>query len=356
MCVSVSVVIPTYNGARFLADALSSIRAQTTLPREVIVVDDCSLDDTVQTAEALARGFPVPLRLIRLSRNSGGPPHPMNVGIEAAQDDLIVLLDQDDMMARDRIERLHAILMQYPDSPVCFGRSQPINAAGVFLPGPLKVRLESLYALPHTRIVADGLLIDGQAMYAHLLTVGNCIGGGSNIALRKSAWESLGGFRESERIVWDYDFLCKATRLGPIGFTSTIVNYYRQHPSSLSAAHSLETRATAARISIGHLRAPLWQLEPADTRRAWRRIARESWSMGYEEARGGRATAALRMYWQAVRSDVTLVAPVLWGACKLPAHWFLARFRRPMSSALDVPARDSCGPSAYPLSRHPIPK
>src|SRR5262249_31104546 len=77
---TVSVIIPTYNGSAFLLDCLSSVFRQTQPPDEIIVVDDCSKDGTASMVAALARDSPVPLRVIPLVRNSGGPSRPLNVG------------------------------------------------------------------------------------------------------------------------------------------------------------------------------------------------------------------------------------------------------------------------------------
>ena len=72
--VSVSVVIPTYNGAEYVRGALASVFGQTELPAEIIVVDDVSRDNTVALVECVAREAPVPLKVIRLPRNSSVAP------------------------------------------------------------------------------------------------------------------------------------------------------------------------------------------------------------------------------------------------------------------------------------------
>ena len=117
----VTVVIPTYNGAAFIGEALASVFAQTLPPAEVIVVDDCSTDGTANLVQALAHTVPVPLRLIRCDRNSGGPAHPLNVGVAAAQGELIAVLDQDDVFAPDKIEREVGLLTGFPDAALVAG-------------------------------------------------------------------------------------------------------------------------------------------------------------------------------------------------------------------------------------------
>lgn len=93
---TVSVVIPTYNGARFIRDALESVFAQTQLPDEIIVVDDGSTDDTVEVVKQMTKESPHPVRLIKMTHNSGGPAAPINTGIAAAIGEFIAVLDQDD--------------------------------------------------------------------------------------------------------------------------------------------------------------------------------------------------------------------------------------------------------------------
>src|SRR4051794_26257587 len=96
-----SIVMPVYNGGRFLEAALKSIFGQTEPNFELIVIDDGSTDDT---AAILARYSRDP-RLKIISQKHLGVGAARNAGLEAATTDLIVNLDSDDIMASNRIER-----------------------------------------------------------------------------------------------------------------------------------------------------------------------------------------------------------------------------------------------------------
>ena len=85
------------------------------------MVDDASTDETPSIMEAMAAESPVPLRLIRLPKNTGGPATPMNVGIEAAQGEYIALLDHDDLMLPEKLAIQAAVLDQYPEIDVVMG-------------------------------------------------------------------------------------------------------------------------------------------------------------------------------------------------------------------------------------------
>ena len=99
-----SVILPTFNGQSFIHEALESVWRQSRLPKEIIVVDDCSTDETASIARAIARNSPVPMSVHRLEKNTGGPAKPINYGISIAIGTYVAVLDQDDLFLPDRLE------------------------------------------------------------------------------------------------------------------------------------------------------------------------------------------------------------------------------------------------------------
>ncbi len=102
----VSVVMPAFDAAAFVATAIASLRAQTLTDWEAIVVDDASRDDTAAVVAAIARDDPR-IRLLRQEANRG-PAAARNAGLAAARGTWIALLDADDTYAPDRLAKLVA--------------------------------------------------------------------------------------------------------------------------------------------------------------------------------------------------------------------------------------------------------
>jgi succinoglycan biosynthesis protein ExoO len=100
----VSVVIPAYNAASFIGRAIDSVLAQTVPPLEILVVDDCSTDDTRAVLQARAHGL---IRILETPRN-GGPSVARNLGFAAARGEFIAVLDADDAYAPSRLQQLAA--------------------------------------------------------------------------------------------------------------------------------------------------------------------------------------------------------------------------------------------------------
>ncbi len=109
----ISVVIPAYNSATFLADALASAWGQSRRPAEILVVDDGSTDST--RALAAASGATV----LETGVNSG-PATARNIGMRAAMGDLIAFLDADDLWEPDHLLVCAGLLEQHPDAAVAF--------------------------------------------------------------------------------------------------------------------------------------------------------------------------------------------------------------------------------------------
>jgi glycosyltransferase involved in cell wall biosynthesis len=114
----VSVIIPVYNGARFLAQAVDSVLAQRYPCVEIIVVDDGSTDDVAGAVAAL----PVDVRLFR--QENAGPAAARNRGIRDASGDFLAFLDVDDLWPENNLGVLAAALVRDPQLQVVSGHAQ----------------------------------------------------------------------------------------------------------------------------------------------------------------------------------------------------------------------------------------
>lgn len=109
----ISIAMATYNGARYIADQIESIAKQTRPPDELIVSDDCSSDETIETLKSIARQcfFPV-----RISVNEKRLGYALNFAsaISLCSGDLIMLSDQDDYWLPQKIERVISFFEENP--------------------------------------------------------------------------------------------------------------------------------------------------------------------------------------------------------------------------------------------------
>lgn len=101
---SVAIIIPTFNAQDFMVRAIESAQTQTRPPHEIIIVDDCSTDDTPAILDRIASEDPR-IRIVHMPRN-GGPSAARNAGIERATSRWIAVLDADDAFAPQRLAEL----------------------------------------------------------------------------------------------------------------------------------------------------------------------------------------------------------------------------------------------------------
>lgn len=100
----VSVIIPTYNRAHTITQAIASALEQTYNDLEVIVVDDCSTDSTAEIVRSIMEKD-ARVTYLKTEVNSGGPAHPKNMGIKHARGEFIAVLDSDDVWSADKIQK-----------------------------------------------------------------------------------------------------------------------------------------------------------------------------------------------------------------------------------------------------------
>ena len=118
----VSTIIPVYNRAGMLREAVASVFAQTYRPIEIIIVDDGSTDDTRQAADELAHTHPHEIRVIHQSNTGPGPAR--EAGRQALRGEFIQYLDSDDLLLPEKFKKQVAGLREHPECGVSYGKTR----------------------------------------------------------------------------------------------------------------------------------------------------------------------------------------------------------------------------------------
>ena len=108
----VSVIIPMYNAEEYIEECLQNLLNQTLKNFEVIVVDDCSTDKSLEVAEKMIPAFNeknLKLVTLTLSQNSGCPGIPRNVAMEHAKGKYIYFMDSDDFLDETALEDFYKV-------------------------------------------------------------------------------------------------------------------------------------------------------------------------------------------------------------------------------------------------------
>ena len=110
---AVSVVVSLYNYGMYIGDCLDSLLAQTFADFEVIVVDDCSTDNSYEVAKSYIPKFNGRLKLTRTKKNSGGGGMPRNIGLSLASGEYVFFMDADDALVPEGLAEMHAFAKEY---------------------------------------------------------------------------------------------------------------------------------------------------------------------------------------------------------------------------------------------------
>lgn len=207
MLASVSVVIPCYRQAHFLADAIESVLAQTHPAHEIVVVDDGSPDDVATVMEA----YP-DIHLI--TQENGGVSRARNRGLKECSGEYVVFLDSDDRLLPDAIRFGVEAHRRHPHCALVWGCYRAIDVDG---------NLKGSESRPY----------EGEPDYAHLLER-NIVGAPVRVMFRSSSVVDAGGFLPM-RNTEDYEFYLRLARRHEMHCHGKMVAEYRYHDDQMSA-------------------------------------------------------------------------------------------------------------------------
>jgi glycosyltransferase involved in cell wall biosynthesis len=221
---AVTVVIPVFNGARFIARSIQSALEQTHRPAEIIVVDDCSTDDT---AAVLAR-FGPRIRAMTLACN-GGVSHARNCGMRAAGGELVALLDADDIWHPAKLELQIAALQACPEAQFCCSDFLVLNKSLGRMVNHLSI------------FGKEGAAITGQPLAEpfSVLIQRNFVGT-SSVMLTRALMETVGQFNTDYPQAEDYEYWLRCALRTPFLVLPQCLMEKTSHDANLTN-NSLET-------------------------------------------------------------------------------------------------------------------
>lgn len=199
----VSIVMPVYNGVRFIAEALASVQREPGIEAEIIVVDDGSTDETALVVSSLSENDG---RISLLKGEHKGVSRARNVGVKAATGEYVTFLDSDDVCPPGRIARQAQKLAGRPDAAAVIGETLLFEEL-----------TEDLQPAPGTR-------------YLQILTVTL-----HSALFRRDVFDKLGLFDETLAFSEDFDFFLRlAETEAPLVIETEIASLYRRHPGSMT--------------------------------------------------------------------------------------------------------------------------
>jgi glycosyltransferase involved in cell wall biosynthesis len=228
----VAIVIPAYNGERFIGAALDSLLAQTWSDWRAVVFDDGSSDRTVDVASTYASDP----RITVESGPNGGVASARNRGLAATSQtaDYVIFLDQDDVWDSDALESLVNVLDERSDYVAVHSLARSINSDGRPYPG------DNLAELTRQRTGLHGgklvtISLDGPTTFNELV-VHNWILTPGTLLIRREVLERAGPFDVSTVPTDDWDLAIRISRYGPIGFIDRPLLQWRRHDAAYSHA------------------------------------------------------------------------------------------------------------------------
>ena len=211
----ISIIMPVYNVEKYVGAAIHSVLNQSYKHFELIIVDDCSLDKSIDAINPFTDSR---IRVIRLKKNQGVA-FARNLAIAESKGGYLAFLDSDDVMNQHRLKKQVAFMKRQPEIALCGGRARTIS-------------LENRISRYIDKMVIDPKAVNSTLVFGNIFCT-------STIMMRREAMPT-GGFRQ--RYAEDYDFLVRVAEKHQLGIASDIFADYRIRPGSAMHTYAIENK------------------------------------------------------------------------------------------------------------------
>jgi glycosyltransferase involved in cell wall biosynthesis len=240
----VSVILPNYNHAQFLIQRIESILNQTFQDFELIILDDCSPDNSKQTIEPY-RNHPRVSQIVFNTQNSGSTFKQWEKGINLAKGEYIWLAESDDYCESRFLSELVTKLDEYPNAGIAYCQSRSVDQNNTPINSWIK----------QTNIFSPNLweksfITAGQEAITNFLIHRNIIPNASAVVFRKSAYNSTHGINTSMKLNGDWLLWISILQRNDLIFIAKELNFFRQHTNKATGTHTRNYNGLKEMIDI----------------------------------------------------------------------------------------------------------
>jgi len=239
----VSVVIPAYNGAKYLTHTLESVRNQTVSDWELVIVDDGSTDTTAELALAYTKLDPR-MRMVR--QENMGAANACNRGFRDTdlRSNYVAFLDHDDVWESDALETLVTSLQDDPEAAAAYGLPRLVDSDGLLCGiGELEHMGRQRWGVLQDRLVTWP---QDQPVTFAVMAYRCCIHTGGQVLIRRKALEEAGPFDPATSPCQDWDMWLRLCQRGHFRFVDKVILNYRWHQDNISHNRDLVRKGVIA--------------------------------------------------------------------------------------------------------------
>ena len=208
------MIIPSFNAAKYITEAVDSVLAQTHKPLEIIVVDDGSSDNTKE----VLKPFIESRKIKYFYRENKGPGAARNRGIKESNGDLIAFLDSDDVWLPEKLEK-QLKLFQNPETVLVYSDMEMLGGDDSGKRFSKVFKIKRFYrGRVFNRLIEENFIPN------------------STVVVRKNTLQGIGGFVEDRKFFSAEDYLCWLflVRRGSVDFIDEALVLYRWHANNIS--------------------------------------------------------------------------------------------------------------------------
>ena len=215
----VSVIIPNYNHASFLSKRIDSVLQQSYQNFEVIILDDCSIDNSREVIEHY-RGHPKVSSIVYNDKNGGGPFGQWFKGIALSKGEYIWIAESDDWCEEQLLERLLQPLEADRDCHISYCQSYCVDIHGT-------INWQSYFEK-----ITD--IMDGESFIKNHMLLGNTIFNASMVVWRKDVFSKIRHDFIDYKYAGDKVFWIRLAQKGKVAIDGRLMNYFLKHDGDVS--------------------------------------------------------------------------------------------------------------------------